>query len=745
MKRNVIAGAIIGAILFTFNLDIACAVSDKSGLSVDVNTDKAGEILYGGEVWKVIGYNGNGVVSNEGNITLLAKTSIGQSVIDNELPWENKYSNSKLKIAINAIEDNFTSQEKTAIERVTLVGGAAENQQDGMCGDDVEDAMLWPLSVSEATLLDKKIKIDSMTWWLRSPGDNKVAGTAVYGSRITIGLAVLNNYGVRPAFKLNESSIILISDSIGGKTTDSNENLNLVEEITDTQKLTIVDAYDETLNPNGLKSGDVNVSGLNYKEDTMLSVNIVGASENKAVSAIITDSNGAVKYYGKIGETNNDGEGININLKLPVSLDEDNKLKIFVENLNGDNITDYASEPKLINKIEGTDVEKLAKVKSSIEIIISNMIVNNDITDEDIISEIKHIDLQGINLEWDNANGFKKKKATSNEVGNITGIINLESNDEKETVIINKDIPKLPQLKNKSTFTKESLESSFDKDTGISVLGEIYDNIEVKFLVDEKSGKTNEIVDKDSYNKLVRELDKNYHIINVYKINCDDYLGMAKIIFPMEDKYNNRGYVVKQKKNDGSLVSYKGIIKNSEIVINLDEFSFLMVSVENDTMSEVKKEEPVLKLNAEDILDELTELRIYPKNFLSREIIVNAIYNIETLHNQMNTNSKLMPKDLWMIEKGISDGNQMKKNITREQFITMLWRNTGIKGVADYKNLEKFKDVDKISAYAKDAMAWANKNSIINGKSVDVIDPKGYVTYGEAIAILENYIKVIEI
>ncbi|MBQ5994718.1 MAG: leucine-rich repeat protein [Clostridia bacterium] len=75
----------------------------------------------------------------------------------------------------------------------------------------------------------------------------------------------------------------------------------------------------------------------------------------------------------------------------------------------------------------------------------------------------------------------------------------------------------------------------------------------------------------------------------------------------------------------------------------------------------------------------------------------------------------------WAVDNGIISGYQNGKfgvgdNITREQVATILYRYMGSPKVDNPDSiLSKFSDAKKVSAFAKEAVAWAVQNSIISG------------------------------
>ena len=94
----------------------------------------------------------------------------------------------------------------------------------------------------------------------------------------------------------------------------------------------------------------------------------------------------------------------------------------------------------------------------------------------------------------------------------------------------------------------------------------------------------------------------------------------------------------------------------------------------------------------------------------------------------------------WAMEYGISDGSNMERNLTREQLVTMLWRYAG--SPAPGTGLEGYTDAGSVSAYARQAMAWAVEQGIVAGTSDTTLTPQGNATRAQVAAILMRYIGV---
>ena len=94
------------------------------------------------------------------------------------------------------------------------------------------------------------------------------------------------------------------------------------------------------------------------------------------------------------------------------------------------------------------------------------------------------------------------------------------------------------------------------------------------------------------------------------------------------------------------------------------------------------------------------------------------------------------------IVNGMGDGTFHPDDvITREQFAAILYRYAKFKGVdvSQKASLTQFTDADKISPFAKEAMAWAVEVGLISGLGNGLLDPLGGATRAQAAAILMRY------
>ena len=320
-------------------------------LNKTVNTASAPTVYFGQNqenkpaAWRVIGYDGNGVTSAQGDMTLLAAGSMGEAVFDNDCS-SNEYAPSDLKTAIDALAGKLTTKENAAVKKRTLTSGSHNGENtDGVAGGQVDSAVFWPLSSKEANAVKEDLRVvdpehptwATSHWWLRSPGSHAyyVAVVDPDGSVQYSGytIRIYRTRGVRPAFNLNLNSVLFASAAVSGK---PDGGLTAVSAYSGNEwKLTLLDSsrsFAVTKKTADAAPGDTVT--LNYKGAT--------TGINEYISAIIADSSGA-RYYGRVAQPT--AESGTVEIKIPSDLAPgDYTLKVFNEQYNGDYNTDYASK-----------------------------------------------------------------------------------------------------------------------------------------------------------------------------------------------------------------------------------------------------------------------------------------------------------------------------------------------------------------------------------------------------------------
>ncbi len=96
------------------------------------------------------------------------------------------------------------------------------------------------------------------------------------------------------------------------------------------------------------------------------------------------------------------------------------------------------------------------------------------------------------------------------------------------------------------------------------------------------------------------------------------------------------------------------------------------------------------------------------------------------------------------IVAGYGDGKfGPEDSITREQMAVILMNYAKLKGydVSAKTDISKFTDGDKVSSWAKDALAWANAKGLIIGTGNEILAPQGLAVRAQVAAVLHRFIE----
>lgn len=183
----------------------------------------------------------------------------------------------------------------------------------------------------------------AVRWWLRSPSaDGTYLAGMVSGEGYVGSISVVDDNAVRPAFNIDLSKVLFTSAANGGKAGTLGSLAEVAAYSGSEWELTL---HDET------RDGfAVTETVATAAPDKKITLNYTGATvytattaPNEYISAILTDVNGALLYYGRLTQpTETDGA---VEIKIPAGLSDGTYiLKLFSEQYNGDKMTDYASD-----------------------------------------------------------------------------------------------------------------------------------------------------------------------------------------------------------------------------------------------------------------------------------------------------------------------------------------------------------------------------------------------------------------
>ena len=182
-----------------------------------------------------------------------------------------------------------------------------------------------------------KWKGNAKEWWLRSYFALRGMGCIGANGQMTFDNNITHNKPARPAFNLDGSDILFLSNAKGGKAdTETDPDLAAIPEHGSGEwKLTI---YDSTRT--NFRAETRGYTDVAAGKDIRVGYSGARKGSNEYVSVIIADAQGQNLYYGRIAEDSESGEAaVAVPYSLPVGK---YTLKVYSEQYNGDYRTDYA-------------------------------------------------------------------------------------------------------------------------------------------------------------------------------------------------------------------------------------------------------------------------------------------------------------------------------------------------------------------------------------------------------------------
>ena len=309
------------------------------------------------------------VLSNDGtDLFLLAQDALDikpYNATGTDVTW--KTSTLQTWLNRDFLTAAFSTEEQAAITTTEVINGSTSNPGTGVDGGDDTDDKVFLLSVAEARnaaygFADNGERCAPLTayaiaqgaysyganafWWLRSPGgygNNYAAYVIGDGSLWFYGEPVdYAGYSVRPALNLDLSSVLFTSAASGTSAKSASTVGNGfvgVQAPSGSVKFTVQDDVAQKLDVIGTTAQSTqSASTLTFSYENATT------GTNQSVSAVLVNSGGDVAYYSKLADSS---AGSSNALFIPLAgvADGTYTLKIFSEQANGDNYTDFASKP----------------------------------------------------------------------------------------------------------------------------------------------------------------------------------------------------------------------------------------------------------------------------------------------------------------------------------------------------------------------------------------------------------------
>lgn len=242
--------------------------------------------------------------------------------------------------------------------------------------------------------------------------------------------------------------------------------------------------------------------------------------------------------------------------------------------------------------------------------------------------------------------------------------------------------------------------------------------------------------------------------------------GTVTVRIPIPDYFVTDACTVFRQEKNGTWTPLKARLEGKYITFETDHFSLYSVVNKDKGMTTYSKL-PFSDVRIADWFYNDVKY-VYEKGMMSgtaadvfapnatttRAMIVTILYRLEGSPAVTGTSAFVdVPAGQWYTDAvNWAAANQIVKgtsattfapndSITREQMAAILYRYAQYKGydVTKKADLSGYSDNSQVSAYAKDALAWANAAKLINGVTNTTLAPQGNATRAQVSAILHRF------
>ncbi|MDO4174393.1 MAG: N-acetylmuramoyl-L-alanine amidase [Eubacteriales bacterium] len=167
--------------------------------------------------------------------------------------------------------------------------------------------------------------------------------------------------------------------------------------------------------------------------------------------------------------------------------------------------------------------------------------------------------------------------------------------------------------------------------------------------------------------------------------------------------------------------------------------------------------EPAVFCYQNGLLKGTSDTAFSPNTSMTRAMFVQALYNYANpAEKSADTNFTDVKETSWYydavcwaeennITAGMGDGTfAPNQNVTREQFIRLLFAYAGAESPQDGAVLKDFSDGTKVAEWAVPSMCWAIEHGMVVGdvqNGTKVLNPKGETTRAQAASVLKGYVE----
>lgn len=141
---------------------------------------------------------------------------------------------------------------------------------------------------------------------------------------------------------------------------------------------------------------------------------------------------------------------------------------------------------------------------------------------------------------------------------------------------------------------------------------------------------------------------------------------------------------------------------------------------------------------AKGLMDGVAEGSFAPNGTLTRAMVWTILARASSVDTDGGASWYAKAQE-WATAKGISDGENPDAAITREEFVTMLWR---LAGEPVYTaDLSRVPDAGSISTWAQQAMCWAWVTGLVEGDETGAVSPAASASRAAAATLIMRYLE----
>ena len=190
------------------------------------------------------------------------------------------------------------------------------------------------------------------------------------------------------------------------------------------------------------------------------------------------------------------------------------------------------------------------------------------------------------------------------------------------------------------------------------------------------------------------------------------------------------GYV--EELTDGTY-TFENVTEEHSIVVIFEKMELPPATRFTDVEKDTWYYDAVNYAAEKGLMDGITDTTFEPYTNTSRAMMVTLLYRMEgkpdvtgldAAFTDVKAGTWYYDAVIWAANAGVVDGISdtefaPEQDVSREQMVTILYRYAQVEEAPDMSVLDAYADAEQISAYAKEAMAWAVSQGIVDGMEIN--------------------------